>query len=539
MAITAQTGFRERVLDVLVRWGDLTPRDRKRVEADAHASGSLPDRLLIERGMVQRPRLLEALAEVAGVPPFDVSCQKIKYGDAQLIPREVAEKRRLLVVGRNDGRLVVGMADPDDAFAMQQVAMLTGLETEARIVWDGDLDAATERAYSVKVERITAETPHHAPSPAPRNGGAVRFVAASHAPAPDLKSSYSTVRNTPPLRTLTLGTVSPQARPGPAPSSGPASLLRDVCTTTHGESRLRRLVEAARKLCGAEHAALWRVSANGQHLELAERLGPGVASDRPLLVPMDEHTLPGYTFVSRREFCSHSVQQDPRHSRELDARMDWTPRSAACCPVVWDGQPLGVLQVVNRVEGPFDDSHVDMLRSLAEQAGLVLTAEGALGTLRAVVPGVVEALRLQSTDRNHGELVARVAVAMGQELRLGSGEIELLRIAGYLHDLGRLQGDPGHAERGAEVLEQTGVLAAVAPAVRHHHDAHERDGESIPLLARILAVAEGWVELLEELGARGRAEALRRMSADFGRRYHPALRIPFDIAAANVTPPEG
>ena len=116
---------------------------------------------------------------------------------------------------------------------------------------------------------------------------------------------------------------------------------------------------------------------------------------------------------------------------------------------------------------------------------------------------------------SHSIRVADLAGRLGGHLRLGHRDVELLRIAGSLHDLGMI-GIPDnvlkkagrlndeewevmrrHPDIGADMLAQHASLAEVAPIVRHHHEHWDGSGyptglkgDVIPLGARIVSVAD-------------------------------------------------
>lgn len=122
----------------------------------------------------------------------------------------------------------------------------------------------------------------------------------------------------------------------------------------------------------------------------------------------------------------------------------------------------------------------------------------------------------------HGERVAEVAAALAAELQLDSEEVESIRLAGRVHDVGKL-GVPNdillkpgelsadervavqrHPEIAAEILEPLRGAARVADIVRAHHEAPDgsgyplglRGGE-IPVGARILRVADVFCSLVD------------------------------------------
>jgi diguanylate cyclase (GGDEF)-like protein/putative nucleotidyltransferase with HDIG domain len=128
------------------------------------------------------------------------------------------------------------------------------------------------------------------------------------------------------------------------------------------------------------------------------------------------------------------------------------------------------------------------------------------------------ALAIEAKDQTTADHLRRVrvyAVAVGEELGLDEVELEALRAAAVLHDIGKLAvpehiiSKPGkltpeefekmkiHPVVGAEILERARFPYAVAPIVRAHHERWDGSGypdglraEQIPLGARILAAVD-------------------------------------------------
>lgn len=119
----------------------------------------------------------------------------------------------------------------------------------------------------------------------------------------------------------------------------------------------------------------------------------------------------------------------------------------------------------------------------------------------------------------HSEAVGRIAQAIARELGLGSERADRLRLAGRLHDIGKM-GVPdailnkdgplseedwvemrSHVELGKRLLAGAG-LDDIASWVASHHERPDGGGypsglagKAIPLEARILAVADAWEAL--------------------------------------------
>jgi diguanylate cyclase (GGDEF)-like protein/putative nucleotidyltransferase with HDIG domain len=161
----------------------------------------------------------------------------------------------------------------------------------------------------------------------------------------------------------------------------------------------------------------------------------------------------------------------------------------------------------------------------------------------------IEALALaieakDHTTHTHLQRVRTYAVAVASQLHLPEGEIEALRAAALLHDIGKLAvpeqiiNKPGrltpeefekmkvHPLVGAEILERVAFPYPVAPIVRSHHERWDGtgypeglSGEQIPIGARILAA----VDCLDALASH--------------RQYRPAL--PLGEAMAKVKEKSG
>ena len=117
----------------------------------------------------------------------------------------------------------------------------------------------------------------------------------------------------------------------------------------------------------------------------------------------------------------------------------------------------------------------------------------------------------------HSERVARAAVRLAEEIGCNRQQVDTIYLAGLLHDIGKIGIDdnvlrkPGkltdaeyehiktHAEIGHRILRDIKQLDEVLPVVLHHHEQWNGKGyprmlagEAIPLLARIMAVADSF-----------------------------------------------
>lgn len=153
--------------------------------------------------------------------------------------------------------------------------------------------------------------------------------------------------------------------------------------------------------------------------------------------------------------------------------------------------------------------------------------------------------------RRHAEIVAEMALMLAEQTGLSEDARRSLRIAGLLHDVGKaalpdhlLSKTPHlspeeelqmreHVRIGETIIAEVPRLNEVLQGVAHHHEHYDGSGyprglagDAIPLLGRILAIAEAYAELRQEppQGPGLTAEqALARLEEGAGTRYDPVL----------------
>jgi HD-GYP domain-containing protein (c-di-GMP phosphodiesterase class II) len=129
----------------------------------------------------------------------------------------------------------------------------------------------------------------------------------------------------------------------------------------------------------------------------------------------------------------------------------------------------------------------------------------------------------------HAARVAALAQSLGRQVGLQPPDLDALDEAALLHDVGEI-GCPlrelqRHPQRSEAVAERCGLSKPALAAVRHHHERWDGRGfpeglarSSIPVLARILAVADTW-----ELLAASKANRVRSLRVAAGSQLDPAL----------------
>jgi len=195
----------------------------------------------------------------------------------------------------------------------------------------------------------------------------------------------------------------------------------------------------------------------------------------------------------------------------------------------------------------YDDSHKKAYRTTPDRLKALLEDSHmeAIEALSAAVDAK------DHYTRGHSDAVTRYSLALAEKLGFSGSETENLKAAALLHDIGKI-GTPDsilrkpgplqmdewqviedHPKVGSEILEKVQQLGSIVPGVRHHHERYDGlgypaglSGKSIPLIARIIALADAYDAMVSKRTYRDalpREEALEELRRCAGTQFDPEL----------------
>ncbi|HSM75212.1 MAG TPA: HD domain-containing phosphohydrolase [Desulfobacterales bacterium] len=232
-------------------------------------------------------------------------------------------------------------------------------------------------------------------------------------------------------------------------------------------------------------------------------------------------------------------------------------RSFVAVPLKIREKVFGVLTAMVRSAGPrFNEKDLYYLSFMTQNAAYAVENlalyeniyENLFSTLFAFVKAI-EA-RDQYTQQ-HSNRVTGIAIAIGKQMGCTTEEIGILNLAGQLHDIGKI-GIPddillkpgrltpeefetikGHSLIGASIVGQLGLWDREQRIIRSHHERFDGTGypdglvgEQIPLLARILSIADVYDAMASDRTYRRRmaeSRILEIIQESAGSQFDPAI----------------
>jgi PAS domain S-box-containing protein/putative nucleotidyltransferase with HDIG domain len=146
------------------------------------------------------------------------------------------------------------------------------------------------------------------------------------------------------------------------------------------------------------------------------------------------------------------------------------------------------------------------------------------GLYEGLIHSFVNAIDAKSPwTKGHSERVTRYAISIAKKLKLDDEDIDNLRIASLLHDIGKIGtydvilDNPHklsaeevrlinlHPVKGEKILKPIKQLQHLLPIIRHHHERidgtgypDKLKGDKIPFLSRILCIADSYDSMISD-----------------------------------------
>ncbi len=196
------------------------------------------------------------------------------------------------------------------------------------------------------------------------------------------------------------------------------------------------------------------------------------------------------------------------------------------------------------------------LRDISERKGLTKEDQETVAKLKDALDGTIRTMALTIALRDpfaagHGESVSKLSTAIAQEMGLSEEQVEGLRVAGIIHDIGKVSlpteilSKPGaisdaerllienHPKMGHDMLKDIKFPWPVAKMVLQHHERMNGTGypagltgDKLMLEAKIMAVADTVDAIMSDRSyrpAKGLENVIEELTKNKGTLYDPKV----------------
>jgi len=137
-----------RIGDLLVQHKVISESQLEQALSEQKTSGRKLGKVLIDLGYTTEDEILELLSQQLDIPHIDIRHFRFDPETARRLPETHARRYRALPLSTNeDGSILVGMADPTDIFAFDEVSRLLSKTVRMGIVREADLLRTIDLVY--------------------------------------------------------------------------------------------------------------------------------------------------------------------------------------------------------------------------------------------------------------------------------------------------------------------------------------------------------------------------------------------------------
>ena len=143
----------------------------------------------------------------------------------------------------------------------------------------------------------------------------------------------------------------------------------DLAKTKSLDEALETLVKITTTTIGAERGTIFlNDAATG---ELYSRIAQG--SFRREIRILNTKGVAGWVFTQNKGAIIHDAYKDDRFNKAVDVRTGFRTKSILCAPLrTVSGEEIGVSQILNKIDGEFEQDDLDLLEAMTEQAAIAI-----------------------------------------------------------------------------------------------------------------------------------------------------------------------
>ncbi len=203
-------------------------------------------------------------------------------------------------------------------------------------------------------------------------------------------------------------------------------------------------------------------------------------------------------------------------------------KSCIGAPLVLRGNPFGILLLLSNSKNDYSRREIQYIEALARQLVLAIERIGTIERIKEMnlesVLALIQAIEMRDQyTKGHSVQVADLAVEVARILDFPEHNLELMKFAGLLHDVGKIAIPETILQKPAALTEEEWLivkrhplqsvniikpiknLIEIEPWILYHHERWDGTGypkgikgKEIPLAARILAICDTYSAIVSD-----------------------------------------
>ena len=147
----APTSSRKSIKDILADAHVVAPVDLNKAEEEANRSKRPIQQVVVDMGLVDKMVMLQTLSAEWNVKPVVFEEIQVQKDVAKLIPDAIARKNFFIPFIKEDGYVLVAMADPRDPLLLEEIRMKTGDEVRPFLAMPTDIEKELDKVYGTQM----------------------------------------------------------------------------------------------------------------------------------------------------------------------------------------------------------------------------------------------------------------------------------------------------------------------------------------------------------------------------------------------------
>ncbi len=339
-----------------------------------------------------------------------------------------------------------------------------------------------------------------------------------------------------------------------------------LSSTLDLDELLLRVMEVTREQLNADRCTVFLI--DHERKELWSKIALGVSQEIRFSI---DKGIAGHVARTGEILNIKDAYADSRFNPEVDKKTGYRTRNLLTMPMHnKNNEIIGVFQVLNKNEGSFTEDDIELLKAISTVAATAIENASLYDELNRSFVSFMETLSTTLDARDyitsgHSRRVTLYSVQVARLMRLPKKEIELIRYAALLHDIGKL-GIPEivlfknkklteeeyniikrHAALSKSILSKIHFqrhLKDIPEIAASHHEKLDGSGyplglkgDQIPLGGKILAVCDVFDALTSRRQYKDRldiVEVMNILEKETGRAFEPFVVYHFKNITLNV-----